>query len=101
MKIKHLELYTDYLIVNAAGYATATGLSAMMDGEISHDQMTRSLSKQEFSSKDLWLEVKANDRINSPEIKKRMEQVKKMRLASPKIPTQKLAETPYLFGEIR
>lgn len=24
-----------------------------------------------------------------------------MRLASPKIPTQKLAETPYLFGEIR
>ncbi|MDP3837819.1 MAG: hypothetical protein Q8Q54_02745, partial [Methylococcales bacterium] len=42
-----------------------------------------------------------NDRLNSPEIKKRMELVKVMRLASPKVPTQKLAETPYLFGEIR
>lgn len=62
MTIKHLELYTDYLIVNAAGYATATGLSAMMEGEISHDQMTRLLSKQEFNSKDLWLEVKATVR---------------------------------------
>lgn len=50
----------------------------------------------------LWLTGStANDRMNSPEIKKRMEQVKAMRLASPKIPTQKLAETPYLFGEIR
>jgi hypothetical protein len=50
----------------------------------------------------LWLkDSTANDRINSPEIKKRMEQVKKMRLASPKVATQKLAATPYLFGEIR
>ena len=30
-----------------------------------------------------------------------MEGVKIMRLASPKLPTKKLAETPYLFGEIR
>jgi hypothetical protein len=30
-----------------------------------------------------------------------MELVKAMRLASPKLPTQKLAEMPYLFGEIR
>jgi predicted RNA methylase len=50
----------------------------------------------------LWLkDSTTNDRLNSPEIKKRMELVKVMRLASPKIPTQKLAETPYLFGEIR
>jgi type II restriction/modification system DNA methylase subunit YeeA len=50
----------------------------------------------------LWLkDSMSTDRINSPEIKKRMEQVKKMRLASPKIATQKLAATPYLFGEIR
>ena len=50
----------------------------------------------------LWLkDSTGTDRTKSPEIKKRMEAVKKMRLASPKIPTQKLAETPYLFGEIR
>jgi type II restriction/modification system DNA methylase subunit YeeA len=50
----------------------------------------------------LWLkDSTANDRINSPEIKKRMEQVKAMRLASPKILTQTVAETPYLFQQIR
>jgi hypothetical protein len=30
----------------------------MMEGEVSHDQITRLLSKQEFSSKNLWKEVK-------------------------------------------
>ena len=50
----------------------------------------------------LWLkDSTASDRLHSPEIKKRMEQVKAMRLASPKVATQKLAATPYLFGEIR
>jgi N-6 DNA Methylase len=50
----------------------------------------------------LWLkDSTSGDRIKSPEIKRRIEAVKAMRLASPKIPTQKLAETPYLFGEIR
>ncbi|MEY4768570.1 MAG: putative adenine-specific methylase [Pseudomonadota bacterium] len=50
----------------------------------------------------LWLkDSTANDRIHSFEIKKRLELVKQMRLASQKIPTQKRAETPYLFGEIR
>jgi hypothetical protein len=62
MKTNHLELYTDYLMVNAAGYATATGLSAMMEGEVSHDQITRLLSEQEFSSKNLWKEVKSTVR---------------------------------------
>ena len=62
MKTNHLELYTDYLMVNASGYATATGLSNMMEGEISHDQITRLLSKQEFTSKNLWNEVKSTVR---------------------------------------
>ncbi len=62
MKTKHLELYTDYLMVNAAGYATATGLSSMMEGEVSHDEITRLLSKQEFTSKHLWKEVKPSVR---------------------------------------
>jgi len=53
----YIELYTDYLI-SGNGYATATGLSSMLDGEVSHDQITRFLSKNEFNSKDLWAQVK-------------------------------------------
>jgi len=53
----YIELYTDYLISNT-GLATATGLSAMTDGAVSHDQITRFLSKGEFNSKTLWKEVK-------------------------------------------
>ena len=30
----------------------------MLEGEVSHDQITRLLSKQEFTSKHLWKEVK-------------------------------------------
>ncbi len=36
-----------------------------------------------------------------PEVYKRVQAVKAMRLASPKIPTQESAATPYLFQEIR
>jgi len=53
----YIELYTDYLI-SGNGYATATGLSAILNGQISHDQVTRFLSGNEFSSKDLWKHVK-------------------------------------------
>ncbi|MDQ1340933.1 MAG: hypothetical protein QG567_2091 [Campylobacterota bacterium] len=53
----YLELYTDYLISNR-GLATATGLSAMTDGEVSHDQITRYLSGELFNSKQLWKKVK-------------------------------------------
>ena len=34
----------------------------MMEGEVSHDEITRLLSKQEFTSKDLWRKVKATVR---------------------------------------
>ena len=57
MKTDYLELYTDYLI-SGNGYATATGLSSMMDGTVSHDQITRFLAKNEFNSKELWKRVK-------------------------------------------
>jgi hypothetical protein len=43
MEKEKLELYTDYLISNTS-FATATGLSAMLDGDVSHDQVTRFLS---------------------------------------------------------
>lgn len=57
MKTDYIELYTDYLI-SSNSYATATGLSSMVDNAVSHDQITRFLSKNEFTSKDLWLQVK-------------------------------------------
>jgi len=62
-----MELYTDYLI-SGNGYATATGLSAMMDGDVTHDQITRFLLGNEFTSKDLWKTVKHTVReVESPE----------------------------------
>jgi hypothetical protein len=57
MEKEKLELYTGYLICNS-GFATPTGLSAMMEGDMSHDQLTRYLSAREYTSKDLWREVK-------------------------------------------
>ena len=57
MKTNYIELYTDYLISNN-GKSTATGLSAMTDNAVSHDQVTRFLSKNEFGSKELWKQVK-------------------------------------------
>ncbi len=57
MQRANLDLYTDYLL-STFGAATATGLSAMVEGEVSHDRVTRFLSGQDFTSKDLWQQVK-------------------------------------------
>ena len=57
MKNSELELYTDYLL-SSFGATTVTGLSAMVDGDVSHDRITRFLSGQDYTSKDLWLQVK-------------------------------------------
>lgn len=57
MNQNYLNLYTDYLNVTF-GYATATGLSRLLDGEVSHDQLTRFLANEEFTSKELWKQVK-------------------------------------------
>ena len=56
--MNYLELYSDYLICNAGSDARATGLSAMIEGNVSHDQITRFLSGETQHSKDLWLKVK-------------------------------------------
>ena len=40
-----LELHTDYLL-SIFGAATATGLSAMVDGEVSHDRVSRFLAQR-------------------------------------------------------
>ncbi|MGQ5522166.1 IS701 family transposase [Chitinimonas sp. PSY-7] len=57
MNQQHLELYTDYLITSF-GQTTATGLSAMLSGDISHDAVTRFLSARDYTARDLWLAVK-------------------------------------------
>lgn len=61
MAKNHLDIYTDYLAVTF-GKATATGLSDMLDGAISHDSITRFLSDNDYGSKDLWLHVKSTVR---------------------------------------
>ena len=57
MDKKLLDLYTDYLIVSNSR-TTATGLSAVLDNSISHDKITRFLSKEVYDSKTLWGLVK-------------------------------------------
>jgi hypothetical protein len=52
-----LDLYTDYLICSGH-YRTATGLSDLLEGAVSHDQVTRFLSQGEYGSKELWRKVK-------------------------------------------
>lgn len=56
-----LDIYTDYLICQNK-YATATGLSEMLEGDISHDKVTRFLRLNEFTSKSLWHYVKSSVR---------------------------------------
>jgi hypothetical protein len=56
-----LDLYTDYLICQNH-HATATGLSDMVDGEFSHDKVSRFLRFQNLDSKFLWHYVKSSIR---------------------------------------
>ena len=48
-----LNLYTDYLI-SQTSYATATGLSSLVNGDISHDQVSYFLRTEDFAPKNLW-----------------------------------------------
>lgn len=52
-----LDLYSDYLL-SSMGATTATGLSRLLDGAVSHDQITRFLSEKVKTSSDLWRVVK-------------------------------------------
>src|SRR5512145_951036 len=58
---KLLDLYSDYLI-SAFGQTTATGLSSLLNGEISHDQMQPALAGEEPTSADLWRTAKPHVR---------------------------------------
>ena len=52
-----IDLYTDYLISSFSS-TTATGLSSLVDGSLSHDQITTFLAESDLDSKSLWLNVK-------------------------------------------
>lgn len=52
-----LDIYPDCWICQNK-YATATGLSELMDGEFAHDKVTRFLQLKDFYSKSLWRYVK-------------------------------------------
>src|SRR3954464_10720606 len=52
-----LELYSDYLL-SSFSHTTATGLSRMSAGEVSHDKITRFLASEEMDSRALWRLVK-------------------------------------------
>ena len=52
-----LELYSDYLL-SSFGATTATGLSALVDGAVSHDQVTRFLSAADYDGQTLWQQIK-------------------------------------------
>ena len=51
------ELYSDYLL-SSFGATTATGLSDMLEGAVSHDRITRFLSREIYDSRTLWQQVK-------------------------------------------
>ena len=56
-----LDIYTDYLICQNQ-HATAIGLSNLLEGDLSHDQVTRFLNRNDYGAKDLWQYVKADVR---------------------------------------
>ncbi len=52
------DLYTDYLISSPGGLTTAVSMSKMLGDKLSHDKITRFLSKGDYDSKYLWQQVK-------------------------------------------
>jgi hypothetical protein len=48
-----LELYSDYLL-SSFSHVTATGLSRMTAGAVSHDKITRFLASEQMDSRALW-----------------------------------------------
>jgi DDE superfamily endonuclease len=61
--VNYADLYSDYLLVNQ-GQSTATGLSALLEGAVSHDQLTRYLGKAINGSAQLWQQLKPLVRTN-------------------------------------
>ena len=60
-----LDIYTDYLI-SSFGLTTGTGLSRLLDGEISHDRIQRFLASPPQGGKEFW---KSGQTLCSPNTK--------------------------------
>jgi hypothetical protein len=61
-----LDLYTDYLVASF-GPVTSTGLSALLDNVVSHDRISRMLSRQELTQREYWQAIKGLvRRVESP-----------------------------------
>ena len=52
-----LDIYSDFLLASFS-LATATGLSKLLDGDLSHDAITRLLRENDFTARELWKKVK-------------------------------------------
>jgi hypothetical protein len=66
-----LETYSDYLI-SSFSYTTATGLSGMLDGAISHDKITRFLATEAFDAKSLWKTAEYTTILKQGALQRRM-----------------------------
>jgi hypothetical protein len=60
---KEIDLYTGYLL-SRSGQVSATGLSGLLNGCLSHDKISRMLSRGGYSSKELWQGVKTDVRLH-------------------------------------
>jgi hypothetical protein len=61
MNYNLLDLYSDYLLSSFSA-TTATGLSRLLDDEVSHDQVSRMLNSKQLDAKDWWLMAKPHVR---------------------------------------
>lgn len=61
-----LDLYSDYLL-SSFGATTATGLSQLMGGQVSHDQVSRLLNSERLDAKGWWQLVKPQVRLMQSE----------------------------------
>jgi len=52
-----LDLYSDYLLSSFMS-TTAVGLSKLLCGNYSHDQISHFLAQEKLQSKDFWMSVK-------------------------------------------
>lgn len=57
MKDELLDVYSEYLICSF-GQVTATGLEQVLNGEVSHDQVSRALNSKKRTAADYWRIVK-------------------------------------------
>ena len=96
-----LDLYCDYLIASF-GLTTATGLSTLVKGNVSHDQISRFLKKADYTSMVLWQLIKSFARqVQQEEAVLILDdsENRKVSLAAPKTNTRQFAPVSTLALE--